>query len=459
MRRTAQPRTVARQPLIKKAAAPVQRKNGIKTRGAYPSNKEYTLDGEFQISDTFYGKMQKLNVGTIIATATGSNITNVILVADESGIVSNSVDSTTPVQNCAVLFDSDANETVGIKTNPITFTGALADGTIFATKRTSTVADTDVETIRGLFVNVKGYGTHSPGDYRFAFYTYNATNNTYTLESTIDDGNDETTGLTPADPQYYFTFFSNEVIRIDSYIPEGQTEAVSVTIKQEFDDTANPKTATIKAYNGSEEWTEPIKYPFRAADSNTVEIKLSPLAPESGYTYVYSNDLIFDQAANAEADPVIPALYVSEPITTTADVEIKEDTWFNTAIQHTKSEDSVLIRYNNAAYFTGATAANGGNETACEEWIIDTEVDYEGKNIAHGNAQAMESTSATNLTFMENTVRVLSGKEGKNGVLICGGLDVSGCTIVEVQGGDNTDSENIILPGTIKCATFTIGKE
>ena len=222
---------------------------------------------------------------------------------------------------------------------------------------------------------------------------------------------------------------------------------VSVTIKQEI----SSGVATVSAWytpegaTEAQQWTGAIKYPFRKDRTGSTVYVTSPTANTK---YSYTNTLIFDQDPKTDTTD---KLTVTEEIETTSNVEIKEDTWFDHAIAG--GANSKFLRYNNAAYFIN------NKETACDEWIIDTAVDYTGKSIAHGDEQAMEEIDATDLTFMEDTVRVLSGKQDKNGILSCKDLDVSGCTIVEVKGGDNSDAENIILPGTIICATFTIGKE
>lgn len=442
MRRTAQPRTVARQPIIKKAAAPVKRKAGRRDRGAYPSNRQINIEnGIFQVSEHFEIYSKEFKAGTLQA---GDDAV-VYLIADEGEI--------TQITGSGLnfAFDSDATSNFGHATtsgteetiNPIVFTGTIPTSsttkTVLATRKLSPKEGN----YEGLFVKL--IGNNDPKLFKYAFYSVE--------NGQVEFENAEEYMPTPAvtNAQYYFELGSSSLIRVDSYVPKGQTEEVEVSIFQTLTEVDSVKTAVITASyvdnNTVTSWTEAIRYPFRASDDYTTSIEIAN--PTAEYTYSFTNDLIFDTAN----------LDVTVPIETTANVEIKEDTFFVSEIE--KGTSSKLYRYNDADYctYTGTGSERVNTEHGCDEWIIDKQISYDGKNLKCGETQNLNGDAVAETgsgieynTFTEKVISILAGSDEIYGQLTCDILNLKGCTTINVKGPEDPETH----AGTVVCSKLYI---
>lgn len=493
MRRTAQPRTVARQPLIKKAAAPVQRKAGRFDRGAY-AKETLELKGTIQVSDYMYVKAKSISLGTLQSTSssapTGSDPViglNAVFVADEVSITT-IVETSTANNNSALIFDKDSESGVGIQSDPIIVNATPSEGMILATVGASGNAN---------YVKVSGPTDFS--GYSFAFSGATSVTSAPTLDD-VEEYKASNTDNTHA--QHYFLLGEANIIRKDKYEIDGVTKVVTIKavasttdanvieIQATYEETVTvdgETTTTVKPYTG------PIRYPFRAWDTITdspAQGETMP-TPDATKTYSYVNELEFTQPSDSTATLEQLPL-VKEEITTTKPIDILADVKFDTKPVFSATaaaDDKIIKRYNIADFIVAVTE---GTETTYKEvpgdiWIINENitfgvVDAETNvlfNVTHSNTQSMRNTNA-NCTFAENKVLIENGTtdtypydetnktENHFGKLSCGVLTLTGCDSVVIEGKEDKEQEKVTIDGVehtidyvdgmVRCEKFILGQ-
>lgn len=478
MRRTAQPRTVARQPLIKKAAAPVQRKAGRFDRGAY-AKETLELKGTIQVSDYMYVKAKSISLGTLQSTNSATSTAPVtglkaVFVADEVSIIT-IVETSTANNNSALIFEKDSESQVGIQSDPILVSATPAQGMILATAGTPGEAN---------YVKVSGPTDFS--GYSFAFSEAPVASTAPDLTN-LQEYDASHTADTYA--QHYFLLGEANIIRIDKYTVDGATKAVTIKaiasttdanvieIQATYETTVDGETTAVP-------YTGPIRYPFRAWDSITespAQGETMP-TPDDNKTYSYVNELEFTQpsapTASLEELPL-----VKEEITTTKPIDILADVRFDTKpvfSETAAADDKIIKRYNIADFIVD------GTEVAGDIWIINENITFGTVNVntnllfnvTHGTTQSMRNTNA-DCTFAENKVLIENGTtdtygsspivtENHFGKLSCGVLTLTGCDSVVIEGKEDKESETkeiegvehtiTYVDGMVRCEKFILGQ-
>lgn len=450
MRRTAQPRTVARQPLIKKAAAPVKRKAGRKAENNYSGIVD--IKGKIAASELIQVTAQKGAIHEIENTSETTNNLKVCFISDEVTVESITHSTTSKIE---WLFGSKDSSIGSSPANPIPVTLLPSSTDILCTQRRNTTGDN-----QGYYVELIGPTSLSSNSFSF----WSEGNNGPELEGVA------TYMESPAntDAQYYFERGATDIIRVDIY------DGKEVTIKQNLDEENHIATiiATYVEDTTEKSYEKEILYPFRGQgttdDTKQVYIQSpSKYDADNYYTYAYTNPVVFN---------VKPAITVAEPIVTGSNVLeegetspkwvpsavlIKEDTQFDNAIAPSiVGKDIIVERYNEADYYVKDGTVY--KETAGTVWIIDTLVIFttngavtgDRYNIKHDTTQNM--SSVPDLKFAEPSVIVKAGVETGNayGKLVCGDFDATGCSSIVVEGSDDTNTQE----GVVDCTKFIVGK-